>query len=908
MDDLAGLDWSKGSNSQKPTGANYTSNTTFSGLKPTPPASGRATPLNNVSSNPPSKPHTPANDSFANLVSWSASPANTTPSLQEQQKRLAELKSQQQAKQTKATQDQFGGVDDSFWNKLGSGRSTPAADNQKNGKPATTEVRPDDDDDMFAAFNAPNTSHPSPQKKTSIQSPAVTASQHTPAPEDDDDPFGLSEFQQREMKRAQTASTMAEDDDDVLGLLGKPVDPSRRPDLEDEPTKPADGAHPQDRAVAELVDMGFPVEKARRALETTESGTDLQAAISYLLNAAHQEGREASRNRDSGRNGHSNDVPMTGRGGRMSQGSRRHMEDDEGPVMQRRQQQQQQAEKDPSQLAAELGSNFLKSANTFWKQSTKRVQQAVQEFNSDSDTGGQPKWMREAEQPSHDRSQEGEPAERRRRRSSAGKRKEQDVTDEAMMLEGQRPTPPPRPAQRKQDARFDSSADTSRDHSPAVSSRLRETSSPQPAFMRQQQTKSPPQPATSRTTLNRQANEDQAAQAYVSSARRRRPAGPAAPVASEPDLFDSSSKATLPQRPASSRLAQPPPKASPIATRPPPPQRNIPSIPPLSLKASHTAREAGNAHFKRGDYSSAHDSYATSLKHIPSGHPLTLVLLTNHALTALKVGEPKLAISDCDTAIALIGVSKGESETVNFQDGSAAKPMRDYYGKALMRKAEALEQMEKWTDAALMWKEAVEAGHGGATSMQGRLRAEKAAKPASAAAATTTNSSASSKSNPNRGPAAVPTRARPRPAAVVPSGDSAAVTALRAANVAADRVDDEKFALADAVDARLTAWKNGKQDNLRALLGSLDTVLWEGAGWKKIGMADLVLPGKVKVQYMKGIGKVHPDKVSLRLPPLCVPLRAFCFGCIWGCFQTTCYFWLTTFCPGACIDPDRCDH
>jgi hypothetical protein len=26
-------------------------------------------------------------------------------------------------------------------------------------------------------------------------------------------------------------------------------------------------------------------------------------------------------------------------------------------------------------------------------------------------------------------------------------------------------------------------------------------------------------------------------------------------------------------------------------------------------------------------------------------------------------------------------------------------------------------------------------------------------------------------------------------------------------------------------------------------------------------MADLVLPGKVKVQYMKGIAKVHPDKV-----------------------------------------------
>ena len=69
--------------------------------------------------------------------------------------------------------------------------------------------------------------------------------------------------------------------------------------------------------------------------------------------------------------------------------------------------------------------------------------------------------------------------------------------------------------------------------------------------------------------------------------------------------------------------------------------------------------------------------------------------------------------------------------------------------------------------------------------------------------------------------------------------------------------------LADAVSARLVAWKGGKEGNLRALLASLDTVLWEGAGWKKIGMADLVLPNKVKINYMKGIGKCHPDKVSL---------------------------------------------
>jgi len=32
------------------------------------------------------------------------------------------------------------------------------------------------------------------------------------------------------------------------------------------------------------VDMGFPADKARQALESTSSGTDVQAAVGWLLN------------------------------------------------------------------------------------------------------------------------------------------------------------------------------------------------------------------------------------------------------------------------------------------------------------------------------------------------------------------------------------------------------------------------------------------------------------------------------------------------------------------------------------------------------------------------------------------------------------------------------------------------
>ena len=61
------------------------------------------------------------------------------------------------------------------------------------------------------------------------------------------------------------------------------------------------------------------------------------------------------------------------------------------------------------------------------------------------------------------------------------------------------------------------------------------------------------------------------------------------------------------------------------------------------------------------------------------------------------------------------------------------------------------------------------------------------------------------------------------------------------------------------------AWKAGKETNLRALIASLETVLWPELGWTKVGMAELVSPKQVKIKYTRAIAKVHPDKVSFAL-------------------------------------------
>ena len=54
----------------------------------------------------------------------------------------------------------------------------------------------------------------------------------------------------------------------------------------------SDPDDPWDKAVSELVDMGFSVENSRRALTESGSGLDIQAAVGWLLNDAHRQAKQ----------------------------------------------------------------------------------------------------------------------------------------------------------------------------------------------------------------------------------------------------------------------------------------------------------------------------------------------------------------------------------------------------------------------------------------------------------------------------------------------------------------------------------------------------------------------------------------------------------------------------------------
>jgi hypothetical protein len=63
------------------------------------------------------------------------------------------------------------------------------------------------------------------------------------------------------------------------------------------------------------------------------------------------------------------------------------------------------------------------------------------------------------------------------------------------------------------------------------------------------------------------------------------------------------------------------------------------------------------------------------------------------------------------------------------------------------------------------------------------------------------------------------------------------------------------------LDPKLKEWSEeyGKKKNIRALLGGLHHVLWEGAKWKTVSIADLVEDAKVVKQYRLASRVVHPD-------------------------------------------------
>lgn len=290
-----------------------------------------------------------------------------------------------------------------------------------------------------------------------------------------------------------------------------------------------------------------------------------------------------------------------------------------------------------------------------------------------------------------------------------------------------------------------------------------------------------------------------------------------------------------------------------------PTQRNVisASLSAISTSAEHKA--TGTEMFKLGRFAEAEAFYTSAISRLPDSHLLLVPLLNNRGLSRLKTGNMSGAIEDFTAVIVLVGPSynPGREAKVTREEDGAGVDLGDALGKAWRRRAEAYEGREKWDLARQDWESIVGAEFSGrhrGEALGGIGRCKKMLSVGDAPDVVTSSAPRVNASKPTKRPA--PRRG--------PTPPSEAVARLKQANQEAEAEEQARLELKDSVDSRLATWKNGKETNLRALVASLDTVLWPELGWQKVGMAELVTSHQVKIRYTKAIAKLHPDKLNVK--------------------------------------------
>ncbi|KAG6595607.1 Auxilin-related protein 2, partial [Cucurbita argyrosperma subsp. sororia] len=76
------------------------------------------------------------------------------------------------------------------------------------------------------------------------------------------------------------------------------------------------------------------------------------------------------------------------------------------------------------------------------------------------------------------------------------------------------------------------------------------------------------------------------------------------------------------------------------------------------------------------------------------------------------------------------------------------------------------------------------------------------------------------------------------------------------------REQAERHRISETLDSEIKRWAAGKEGNLRALLSTLQYVLWPECGWQPVSLTEMVIPNAVKKAYRKATLCIHPDKVQ----------------------------------------------
>ena len=757
---------------------------------------------------------------------------------------------------------------------------------------------------MLSASSISSTSSLSGRSHVSISSPFGDLEAFSPSTT----LTSVSKHPEKNHAFSSMSPPIVKEPDDLLGLLGQPVSASQsaKPSASlpspriDSPHSPQDDINgkksinsvslpsravaartpsPPPHVLGQVVSMGFSVQQARLALAATlgpgtsegESHWDVQAAAENLASdgaAAVQRARDGSSMSGS----HNGDPRQQPRRAPRRQ-TDRNSERESGPAnLQKNTPSHVDGGEDVSNAedllaqASAIGFSVLKSANAYWKTSKAQLAKALEEKNkflsaefapgpssskrevtspgtsrSATPSSGRPRWMSEDCEDTLDYEKDKIPA--------PSDFRDLDDEDHPDSILHRAKDASKRSLQEKRNVQEENVL-----RSPPSQTQFKQA---QPSMRAQN-----PPAAAKPASLDLPKAERQ----IYASPNRRKPLSQASPILSTSPNNTGTNVST----------SHPTPKPN-VTTR----VRVSASFP--QVVAANLKRASGNEHYKLGRYGEAVEAYTAALATLPEGHLSRIAILNNRANARLKIGEERKAVEDARGVLELLLFNKkvdtakkedylavlSELEGYTSEGTEDKLNQHDALGKALSRRAIGSEAGENWRLAMLDWQMIVELGDqrvlksaGGMKPVSdGLARCRKVVDRPFPAANGQLKIASSAKAR---------LKSKPQGAMATqkPMKPSAAVKALRENTVQAEAEESERLRVKDSVDARIESWRSGKESNARALIASLDIVLWADLGWNKIGMHELITDGQLKVRYVRAISKVHPDKVSHYVRPL----------------------------------------
>ncbi|KAI8647674.1 hypothetical protein BD408DRAFT_439118 [Parasitella parasitica] len=319
--------------------------------------------------------------------------------------------------------------------------------------------------------------------------------------------------------------------------------------------------------------------------------------------------------------------------------------------------------------------------------------------------------------------------------------------------------------------------------------------------------------------------------------------------------------------PTSPKTSPMPPQHAPMPSPKANAHTSAPTQPDSVTSYADKERKQGNYHFNKGQFADSESVYTLAINALPVGHGDIVLLCNNRAAARLKQGKYQDCLTDCSTAIDIARKNMQNNTPISPIMSATSTNMKAQLIKALHRKACALEGLRLFEAAIQVYEEYVRLDDSRSAQVaQGIMRCQQALldskkkqqqwKPATSASDTT---SAFPDIDFNIFiPKVVDDRTQ---AQLDEINSSKAVKEMRDREKRREAEDAEKLENEDRVNAQISVWKTGKDKNLRALLGSLELILWPGVQWKGVMMSELLDVRKCKLTYMKAISKVHPDKL-----------------------------------------------